>query len=441
MISYFKFFFILFIFFSKLVHAKEINIIRDAEIENFLNDLTQPILSVSSIKNNKISFYLDKQKYINAFVVNGPKIFITTELLMKANNIHQIAGVIAHEIGHITGGHLDKRIKLQKDSFYTSIISSLLAVGAIAAGAGSASTAIIMGGAHLSQQSALSFSRNQESFADQAAINLIKKTNYSVKGMYELFEILELKERFSKINPYNQTHPLSGDRKKIIEYHINNESKKPSSPELDRRFELIKAKLIGFTSKKEIFKNYYSENDNSLEANYAKSIHSYLNGDIQKSIKYVDKCITIDKTNPYFFELKGQIFYENGKVNDAIINYKKALEISNNEKHFFLALAKATYASGDKENFESAIKLLKKYIKMEDYPVEAWHYLGLFYGRMGNLGLSSLSLAEKFLLLNDLKNARLQLQKAKKYNNSVNNIDLKIKDLLYLINQKEKKMK
>ena len=438
MLYYFKFIIFLLIFYSNSLYSQNLNIVRDAEIENFFNDLSFPIIQSSKIKNTKISFYLDNQNYINAFVVSGPKIFITTELLVKTNSIDQIAGVIAHEIGHITGGHLSKRYNAYGDSIFTSVISSILAVGAIAAGAPSAGSAILMGGEHIRQQQILSFSRNQESFADQAAINLLKKSNYSVKGLYEVFEILEKKERFSKINPYNRTHPLSIERKRVIENHIdiNNETK--SNIELNERYKLIKAKLIGYTAKKEIFHIYYPDNKNTIESWYAKSVHYYLNGDIQKALMYIDKCIKSNKENPYFYELKGQILYENGKSLSAISNYQEALKYKSNEKHFYLAISKAIYAQKDTELYDEGISFLKKYIEEEDFPIEAWHYLGLYYGKMGKYTLSSLALTEKFLLLNDIKNAKLQLQKAKKKDTINRKYSAKINDLNHLINQKEK---
>ena len=185
---------IFFLFFiSKFSYAQKINLVRDAEIENFLYELSKPLLENIKIDSTNLKFYVDKQKYINAFVTTGPRIFLTTELLTKTSNINQVVGVIAHELGHVTGGHLNKRANAYNNSLITSVLSSILAVGAIAAGASDAGNAIILGGQHIGNRQLLSFSRNQESFADQAAIKLLKSSGYSVNGMYELFKILEKK--------------------------------------------------------------------------------------------------------------------------------------------------------------------------------------------------------------------------------------------------------
>lgn len=344
----FKFLIFFLTFNTSYSFAQNLNLIRDAEIENFLNEVAKPIINSTKLKNKKVNFYLDKKKYVNAFVTNGQNIFVTTELLVKTNTIDEIAGVLAHEIGHITGGHLNKIVNASQGSFVTSLLSSILAASAFVAGAPDAGNAILLGGQHISSRQFLKFSRDQESYADQAAIKYMKASNYSVKGIYDLFKLLEKKERMSKFNPYNLTHPLSSERKKFVEFHINNEEK-IKRPKLDMKFQLIQAKLVGFLSTPEITNIVYPEDENKVFNWYANSIKFYKLGQITKSIIFIDKCIKFDKENPYFYELKGQILYENSKPNESILNFEKALKFKKKEKHFQLALAKAIYSSGEKK--------------------------------------------------------------------------------------------
>ena len=429
---------IFFLFFiSNFSYAQKINLVRDAEVENFLHELSSPILENIKIDTTNLKFYLDRQKFINAFVTNGPRIFLTTELLTKTQNINQVVGVIAHELGHVTGGHLNKRANAYNNSLITSVLSSILAVGAIAAGAGDAGTAIILGGQHIGNRQLLSFSRNQESFADQAAIKLLRSSGYSVNGMYELFKILEKKERISSFNPYSLTHPLSSERKRIIEFHLDNDKNSNRNPELEKKFKLVQAKLNGFLATNESLERLYT--DNNDEKWYAYAIRHHIKGNKTKALSLIDKCISSDNKNPYFYETKGQIYYENGDAFNAIENFEKALSIKKNEKHFYLALAKALYLSHNKKNYSISINLLKNYIKLEDFPIEAWHFLALCYGKLQKYSYSSLALTEKFLLLNDLKNAKLQLTRAKKMSNGNNEINSLILDLEFLIKQKESK--
>tara|TARA_B100001093_G_scaffold431716_1_gene427870 strand:+ start:900 stop:2234 length:1335 start_codon:yes stop_codon:yes gene_type:complete len=433
----FKFLIFFLTFNTSYSFAQNLNLIRDAEIENFLNEVAKPIINSTKLKNKKVNFYLDKKKYVNAFVTNGQNIFVTTELLVKTNTIDEIAGVLAHEIGHITGGHLNKIVNASQGSFVTSLLSSILAASAFVAGAPDAGNAILLGGQHISSRQFLKFSRDQESYADQAAIKYMKASNYSVKGIYDLFKLLEKKERMSKFNPYNLTHPLSSERKKFVEFHINNEEK-IKRPKLDMKFQLIQAKLVGFLSTPEITNIVYPEDENKVFNWYANSIKFYKLGQITKSIIFIDKCIKFDKENPYFYELKGQILYENSKPNESILNFEKALKFKKKEKHFQLALAKAIYSSGEKKKYYKSLKLLDSYIESEDFPVEAWHFKALCHGKLGQYTLSSIALIEKFLLLNDLKNAKLQLEKVILTKNIDKENIGKIEDLKLIIYEKEK---
>ena len=431
--------FIVFIFNFNSVFSQNINLIRDAEIENFIYDLSSPILKSARLEKENINFYLDQQSFVNAFVTFGNNIFLTTELIKKVKNVDQIAGVIAHEIGHLKGGHLNKRLNESKSSLLNSVLSGILAAGAIAAGSAEAGTAIIMGGQHINRQSMLSFSRKQESYADQAAIKYLKSSNYSVRGMVELFTLLEQNERFSNINPYSITHPLSKERKKIVKLHLYEQEELTKNYELNQRLKIVQAKLIGFIIDTNKVSKYYPLDQKTKESCYANSIKYYRMGQISNSLKFIDLCIELDNKNPYFHELKGQILYENGDSKLAINAFKNALERKKNEKFFHLALAKAYYSSGKRKNYLKSIELLKKYIKEDKFPVEAWHYMALSYGKLKNFSFAALALAEKFLLLNDIKNAKQQLKKIEKINDKNPEIISLVEDIKNIIAQREKK--
>ena len=157
--------------------GNDIKIIRDAETESFFEELAKPILNTAKINEDSVSFYLDHQKYINAFVTDGYNIFFTTEMIINMDSVNQVAAVIAHEVGHISGGHFTKFTKANNDSVLISMLSSILAIGAYATGSANAGNAILMGGASLGKYNALNFSRKQENYADQAALRFLNKQN------------------------------------------------------------------------------------------------------------------------------------------------------------------------------------------------------------------------------------------------------------------------
>ena len=397
---------------SKQINSANLNVIRDAETENLFKEIAIELMKDSKFDANKISFYIDNQDYINAFVIPGQKIFLTTRLIIESKKIDDIAGVIGHEIGHIVGGHFTQRVKEMEKSSMINIISSILAAGALAVGAGSAGTAILMGGQNLGTGRLLAFSRTQESLADQTAIRLLKKSGFSLEGMLNIFDILERNESLKKINPYFLTHPLSSERKKIIKLNLENQNKK-NFKSLNLKFSLVKAKVNGFFLDEIELENLYPDLK-TLESLYAYSLKNYRIGKITKALELVDKCIEMDNKNPYFHELKGQILFESGKSNESVSSFRKAIKLKPDEKSFNLFLAKSLYHSQRDSSFKESIDLLWKYIKNDDFPYEAWHYLGLNYGKIKKFDLSSYALAEKYLLVNEFKNAKIHIKRVKK---------------------------
>ena len=426
---------ILVVIFSKDLKSNEFNIIRDAEIENFLKDISSVLLESVDTKENNLEFYLDNKKYINASVIPGPKFFFTTRLLLDSESLDQIAGVVAHELGHVIGGHFTKINKAYEDSAFISILSTILAIGATVGGSPEAGNALLLGGQHLSQANLLSFSRTQESFADQTSIRLLNSSGFSINGLVQMFKLLEKNEKFKRYNPYFLTHPLSSKRKQDVKVHAKNQKNIKQFPELNKRYKLIKAKLNGYFLDKKILQNRYNKIDN-IESFYAFSLRNYKIGKIKKAIQYIDKCIEIKPKNPYFRELKGQIYYENGNIRDAIKEFRYAIDLSPNEKSFKLFLAKALYNQNNSESFDESVKLLWNYIKNDNFPLEAWHYLGLNYGKLKKFDYSSYAFAEKFFLVNQIKNAKIHMEKVKKISKDPFILN-KIADLEYEINKKE----
>lgn len=419
-------------FFFKDTYSQRLKIIRDAETENLLIDLSKILTKDTHLEGEKLKFYIDNQNYINAFVTPDRKFFFTTELLLKSNKIDDIAGVLSHEIGHVIGGHFANREKVAKKSSAISILSSILAVGAIASGAASAGTALLMGGQHLGTAKMLAFSRSQEHLADQTAIRLMKSNGFSLRGLINIFEKLMKNEKLKKLNPYFLTHPLSSERIKNIKLNLNNE-KTSDFKNLNLRFNLIKSKLVGYFLKEEQINSIYKENN--LFKLYALVFNNYRKGKVNKSIELIKKCINYQNQNPYFYEIMGQIYFEQGKFSEATQSFVKAINILPQEKSFQLFLAKSLYHSKDTNNYIKSIKLLKQYVENDDFPIDAWHYLGMNYGKLRKLDYSSHAFAEKYLLINELDNAEIHIKRAKKI--SKNSILLnKLSDLEYQIKKK-----
>ncbi len=424
-----------FIIFSSSIKANSINVIRDAEIENFLTDISKILVKNTELEGQVLTFYLDNQKYINALVTPDKKFFFTTELLLKSKRVDDIAGVISHEIGHIIGGHFQKRQMAMEKNSVINILSSILAVGAIASGAYSAGSALLMGGQHLSNARLLAFSRSQESLADQTAIRLLKDNGFSLQGLINIFKEIQRNEKIRKINPYFLTHPLSTERIRNIKINFDKQNIKKYT-RLNQRFNLAKAKLNGFFLKNDQLEIIYPNKD-SLESMYAYALNNYRVGKIQNAMILINKCIELEKQNPYFHELQGQMFFENGNFSNAINSFLISNSILPNEKGFKLFLAKSLYHSGLRANQEKSINLLLSYIKKDEFPIDAWHYLGLNYGKLKKLDYSSYAFAEKYILSGKFDSAKMHLDRARKITKDPI-LRKKLSDLEYEMNKKKK---
>jgi len=425
----------LIIFFYSSIKANSINVIRDAEIENLLEDISKILVRGTQLENDVLTFYLDNQKFINALVTPDKKFFFTTELLLKSKNVEDVAGVISHEIGHVIGGHFQKRQKKMEKNSVINVLSSILAVGAIAGGAYNAGTAILMGGQHLGTSRMLAFSRSQESLADQTAIRLLKRNGFSLQGLINIFSEIQRNEKLRKINPYFLTHPLSTERIRNIKINLENQ-KIRKYERLNDRFKLAKAKLNGFFLKKEQIDYLYPKSIN-LDSLYAHALHNYRVGKIEVAMKYIDQCIKKDNKNPYFHELKGQMYYESGNFQNAIKSFFISKSILPNEKGFALFLAKSLYHSNVRDNQEKSIQLLLEYVKKDEFPIDAWHYLGLNYGKLKKLDYSSYAFAEKYILTGKIENAKIHLDRATKITKDPV-LKKKLSDLKYEMEKRKK---
>ncbi|MEX2034290.1 MAG: M48 family metalloprotease, partial [Xanthobacteraceae bacterium] len=301
-------------------------LIRDAEIEQLLRDYTRPILRAAGLAQQNIQVTIINDRAFNAFVMDGRRIFVNAGTLLDAKTPNEVIGVLAHESGHIAGGHLS-RLRQQLATAQTQmIIAVLLGMGAaVAAGRSGASgnpAAAILGPQAAIQRSLLSYVRAQEEQADRAGVKFLTATGQSAKGMYDTFKRLADQILFAahSADPYLQSHPLPAQRVEALEtvaksspYWLKNDP-----PELQLRHDMMRAKLAGFLDRGDTVARRYPFSDNSLPARYARAIATYRHADLRRAIAQIDGLIQTQSNNPYFFELKGQALLEGGKPAEAI---------------------------------------------------------------------------------------------------------------------------
>src|SRR5437899_2541397 len=346
-------------------------VLRDTESEQLLRDYTRPILRAAGMEKQNIQMVIINESAFNAFVADGRRIFVNYGAMMQSETPNQIIGVLAHETGHLAGGHLSKLRERLAEAQTQMIIAMLLGAGAIVAGAkgGSnngltnAGAAAMSAPAEVIQRTLLSYVRQQEENADRAGVKFLTATGQSARGMYETFKRFTNESLFAArgTDPYVQSHPMPAERVAALEELARSSPywDKKDDPALQMRHDMVRAKISAFMERQDTVYRRYPLSNDSLPACYARAIATYLHGDLRSALGQIDGLIQVQPNNPYFYEVRGQALLEGGKPAEAIAPLRKALQLSNNAPLIEMLLAQALVATDNKPYTEEATAILR----------------------------------------------------------------------------------
>ena len=386
-------------------HGQGISLIRDAEIENTIRTYATPVFRVAGLDPSHVRIYLVNDRSLNAFVAGGQRLFINTGLLLRSDNANQIIGIIAHETGHIAGGHLSRvQSALAKNSVPVILSYILGGAAVIATGRGDIGSAIIAGGQTIALRNFLSYSRTQEASADQAAMKFLDATEQSANGLLDFMRHLSDQELLSatRQDAYVRSHPPTEKRISTIAAHVASSpySDTPDRPEYQVMFERMTAKLYAFKNPFGATMHRYKESDESIGSRYARAVAYYRKPDMAKALSLIDGLINEHPNDPYFHELKGQMLFDNGWASDALVSYQRAAFLLPNSHLIRRDLARVQLEAKDLALLDSAIRNLTASLAIERFSSFTWRQLAIAYGRKGDKGRRSLALAEEALLIN-----------------------------------------
>lgn len=379
-------------------------IIRDAEIEADLHIWTQDLFRAAGMSSDQVNIILVQSTDVNAFVAGGANIFIYTGLIDKTGNVGEVIGVIAHELGHIAGGHLTRTGEVAKNASFEAIIGALIGIGAaVATGDSAAAAAGIRIGQGSAMNHFLAFSRVQESSADQAGYRFMTGAGYDPEGLPSFLEKLASQEllTISEQSQYVRTHPLSQDRVDALENKVQTSSLKGKAypPNWTENYLRMKAKLLGFIAPQQVL-YVYPSSDTSMPARYARAIAAYRTNHVEDAVKQINSLLVDEPNNPYFHELKGQMLFEFGKVPESIASYEKASTMLPASGLIRTAYARAL-VEGARNNpamLQKAIAQLKRAEQDEPRSTEIKRLLATAYGRLGQEPQARVYLAEESLM-------------------------------------------
>jgi len=401
-------------------------IIRDAEIEQLLRDYTAPILRTAGLAQQNVQVVVINQRVFNAFVMDGRRIFINAGALLESTTPNQIIGVLAHEAGHIAGGHLAKMRQEMANAQTELILATVLGVGAMVAGmksgaggqgAGQVGMAALSASPEVIRRMLLSYQRAQEEQADKAGVKFLTATGQSAKGMYDTFRRFADQTMFTArfIDPYVQSHPMPAERVRALEELARTSPywDKKDPPELQLRHDLIRAKLSAFLDRPDSIARRYPASDTSLAGRYARAISAYRFSDLRNAVAQIDGLIQAQPNNPYFYELKGQALLESGHGAEAIAPLRKAVTLAPHAHLIRALLAQALVSTNDAKHADEAIAILRDVLIHEKELVSGYRQLAMAYGHKGDVAQADLASAQASFASGDFKTARELAARAK----------------------------
>jgi predicted Zn-dependent protease len=392
------------------------SIIRDAEVESIIRSYANPLFNAAGIPLDAVTIRVLNSSVLNAFVTNGNRMFLHSGLILETKSPGELIGVIAHETGHIAGGHLVRLGDQIEKATLASMGSMALGILAgIAAGRSDAGMAAMSLGQQITQREFFSYTRTQEASADQYAFKLLDATHQSAQGMENFFETLVDQELLSSANqdPYMRTHPITSDRVAAVRAHVQKAALPYGAPtEQQLRHDRMVAKLFSFLESQGRTLQRYPEGDDRLVARYARAIAYFRRGQLNLSLPLIDGLLAEAPNDPYFWELKGQMLFENGRLPEAADAYRHSVTLAPDQPLIDLSFAHVLVESGGEKNGREAETYLRKVITAEPNSGFAWRLLGSVYGQRGDETQASYALAEYAMLAGDPSQALFHVNKA-----------------------------
>ena len=371
------------------------SLIRDTEIEGIIREWSDPVFVAMGLEPDEVEVLLVNDNQLNAFATRRRIMGLNTGLILRTDNPNQLLGVIAHEAGHIKNRHT-LRDGAQQAGMQPMLMT--MALGALAA------AAVLFGNSqYFGTLSALRYMQSQEGEADLTGLRALDRAGESGRGLMEFFENFRSQEVFSDARryPYFRSHPLSSNRIEGLRRPVEQASNYANAdcPERIAQHALIIAKIRAFMNPPTDTLWAYPSSDTSLAARYARAIAWYRDGQTDKALDAGDAMLAEQPENPFFWELKGQILFEEGRAEEAVVAHRRSVELKPEAPLLRINLGHALIETNKPENLEEAIAQLKRASALEPDNSLAWRLLGQAYASQGKEGEARLASAEYYFAI------------------------------------------
>ncbi|HTK34230.1 MAG TPA: M48 family metalloprotease [Caulobacteraceae bacterium] len=403
--------------FAPIARAQGESLVRDTEIEAILHEEADPVFKAAGLNPRDVKLHLVGQNILQAAATPGQNMLIYTGLIQETKNPNQLIGVIAHETGHIAGGHMVRSGEMEKAGLKPFLLTMGLGILAAAAGAPDAAAVLMGSASQFGTLGMLGYSREQEARADQAAITYLQKANISSKGLVDFFDNFRYEEVFSEARrfPFFQSHPISSERIELLRRRAEEQPAydKVDSPEALAKHAIMKAKLDAFMNPPGLTLAKYKESDTGYPARYARAIAHYKALDTALAIRDIDALLVDQPTNPYLWELKGQVLFESGRPKEAEAPHRRSVELMPDAPLLRVNLAQTLIAQNDKAKTDDAINVLEGALAVEGDNTFAWRLMAQARDSKGENGAARLAAAEEHFSVGDMTQARIFAMRAR----------------------------
>ena len=428
-------------FFSNSAQAEGLNLITDEETEVLLEKIIKPLMQKAGQTYYRSHIHIVNDNSLNAFVADGNHLFIHTGTLIQADNVNELAGVIAHEIGHIKGGHiLRQKLEIRELNNLSLLSAALAGAAGILSGRADAAFAIMLGGQSSALNKFVHYRANEERAADETAVKLLKASGQSPQGILNFMKKIAKQNQMSgrEETPYFRTHPLTPERIAFFEKASEN-SNLPTTSKYDGDFKRAQIKLKAYLNDPKAMINELKKCADKTDCQYGLAIAYFRDLQFRQAFDLADKLVVQEPNNPYFYEIKGQMEMENGQVKKAKKSYAQAYGLAPQVSDIKFGYAFALLEDNpDAQTAQKAIELLNTITLKEKNNFRAWTMLAKAYGVSNDMAKANWAAAESLMIIGDFEAAERKLKEAEKLSPTPQ-IKIKIDDLKERIKQEKKK--
>lgn len=394
--------------------AQAQGLIRDSEIERTLRIIAAPIAKAAGV--GRVNIFIINSHSPNAFTTGGNNIFIHSGLIRLMTSVEMLQSVIAHEIGHITGGHITQRVA-NLGNVRTAIgLGAILGVLTAAAGGGKGAIGVAAATQSVAQRQFLAFSRGQESAADQSGVRYMARAGIDPSAAIEVLSIFRGQEALSisRQDAYAITHPLSSQRISDLRTFVAAYQGRAStqSPNIDYWYARSLAKFNSFIGSPKGVLRRLKRSDKGEIATLTRAIAYHRLPDKKKSMTAIKRLISMRPKDPYYQELYGQILLENRNASAAAAAYSKAVRMAPKDPQILAGLGRAQLAKNSGYSAKTALGTLKRSYARDPRNGRMLRDLGVAYAKTGNPGMASVTTAERYALASNFKQAQIHAKRA-----------------------------